>query len=147
MCLIDHDLTSEDKYPNLTVLVKAALLVYHGSADIERSFSDSANILTDEKTSMSVELLNARLNVKSALKQYENKIENIPITNEMIKMVRVVGTLYRENMDRKKKEAEEAKKKGEEEKRLLEDRRKKKEEIEGDKRTLVALEDDLKRKT
>lgn len=53
------------KYPNLTILVKAALLLFHGSADVERSFSDSPNILTDDKSSMSIELLNVRLNIKS----------------------------------------------------------------------------------
>ena len=56
-----YELPSKDKkYPNLTIFVKAALLVFHGSADIERSLSDSANILTDDKTCMTIELLNIK---------------------------------------------------------------------------------------
>lgn len=132
------------KYPNLTNLVKTSLLIFHGSADVERSFSDSANILTDNKTSMSIELLNARLNIKSALKQYQNKIEDIPITNELLKMVKLAGTLYKENMERKKRETEEAQKKREEDKKTKEAMKKKKDEMEENKKTLLALEDDLK---
>ena len=132
------------KYPNLTNLVKTSLLIFHGSADVERSFSDSANILTDNKTGMSIELLNARLNIKSALKQYQNKIEDIPITNELLKMVKLAGTLYKENMERKKRETEEAQKKREEDKKIKEAMKKKKDEMEENKKTLLALEDDLK---
>ena len=59
-------------------------------------------------------MLNARLNIKSALKQYKNKIGKIPITDELMKMVNAAGTLYKDNIDRKKREAEEAKQKREE---------------------------------
>ena len=40
---------AELKYPTVATVVKAALAVSHGSGDVERGFSFSANFLTDDK--------------------------------------------------------------------------------------------------
>ena len=57
-----------EKYPNLTLLVQACFTLSHGNSDVERGFSTSGDILSDGKTSMSVELLNATLNTRSGMK-------------------------------------------------------------------------------
>ena len=136
--------TGELKFPNLTVLVKVSLLVYHGSADVERSFSESSNMLAENQACMSVELLNAKLNIRSALKYYNNKPELVPITNDMMRRVGSAYSVYKAFLDKKKEEEEIAKKKSEEEKRIAEEEKKKKQEINENKKSLLELEEELK---
>ncbi|KAJ8884680.1 hypothetical protein PR048_016538 [Dryococelus australis] len=61
------------KYPNTAKIIKASLSLSYGNADIERWFSVSGKVLTDERVSMSERTLNAVLSVKDALKQYKQK--------------------------------------------------------------------------
>jgi hypothetical protein len=49
------------KYPNLSVVVKAALSLARGSADVERGISRSGKVLSDDKVNMSCRTLNAKL--------------------------------------------------------------------------------------
>jgi hypothetical protein len=138
--------TNEPKYPNHTLLAKVSFLIYHGSADVERSFSESGNMLSENQARMSVELLNAKLNVRNVLKQYDNRPELVPITPALLQRVRAAYSAYKAALEKKKEEEEMAKKKSEEEKRLLEEEKKKKEEIAENKKSLLALEKELKSK-
>jgi len=67
------------KYPLLSKVVKAALSVSHGNADVERGFSCTANYLTGDRASMSEKILNAALVVKDAIKMYDNRVALVPI--------------------------------------------------------------------
>lgn len=42
----------EIKYPTVTKVVKACLTLSHGSAEVERGFPRSGNILTDDKSAI-----------------------------------------------------------------------------------------------
>ena len=75
--------TGELKYPVLAKLIKAALIIPHGNADVERGFSISNNVLTEERTAMSVETLNGLLSTKDALAFYDPERQlpsSLPIT-------------------------------------------------------------------
>lgn len=75
-----------EKYPNISKVVKAALTLSHGNSDVERSFSISGNILSEERTALSLRGLNARMNVLSGLKSFQNKPENFPLTKELFRL-------------------------------------------------------------
>jgi hypothetical protein len=49
------------KYPLISGVVKASLSLSHGNADVERTFSKSGRILTEDKTCMGLKMLNTRL--------------------------------------------------------------------------------------
>lgn len=112
---------SEDfKFPKVSMVVKAALSVSHGNADVERGFSTSSRILTDDRASMSERTLNALVTVKSALKLYKNKPHLVPITKELLAMSHSAYSHYKMFLE------EEKRKKQEEEKIRLEESKKKK---------------------
>lgn len=48
----------EPKFPLITTVVKCALSLSHGSADVERGFSISGKVLTEVKSAMSCKMLN-----------------------------------------------------------------------------------------
>lgn len=58
------DLDEIPKFPAVTKIMKCFLSLTHGSADVERGFSVSGDVLTEDKTSMTEKTLNARLNSK-----------------------------------------------------------------------------------
>ena len=66
LCILDisHE---EKKLINfisyLNKIIKPALTLIHGSADVEKGFSILARIMTEDRTSMSFGMLNARLAV------------------------------------------------------------------------------------
>ena len=53
------------------IIIKPALILIHGSADVKREFSISIRIMTEDRASISVEMLNARLTVSDALILYQ----------------------------------------------------------------------------
>lgn len=76
------------KYGIISKVIKASLSLTHGNADVERGFSNSGRILTDEKTAMSLRILNARLYIKDSLKLYSNKPELVPFTKELLSLAK-----------------------------------------------------------
>ena len=72
------------KYPLIEEVVKMSLTVPHGSADVERGFSLSARILSEERASMSERTLNARLNVIHGIKLFENNRTKVPVTKGLL---------------------------------------------------------------
>lgn len=71
-------------YPSVSKIVKIGLSISHGSADVERGFSQSGRILTLDKASMSVRMLNSRQYIKDGLKSFDNRVELVPITNQLL---------------------------------------------------------------
>jgi len=108
----------KSKFSTLTLLAQVSFLLYHGSADVERSFSESHDMLTEKQTKMSVEHLNAKLNVKSTLKLYDNKVLSVPIPPELLKKARAAHSLYKAHLEKVKADEERDKRKYEEEERL-----------------------------
>lgn len=76
--------SGELKYPLLAEVVKAALSLSHGNADVERSFSKSKRVLTEDKAQMSERTLDAKLTVIDALKSYNNRAALVTITGDFI---------------------------------------------------------------
>lgn len=99
------------KYPILTEVVKTSLTLIHGSADVERGFSRSSRIMTEDRASMSVRMLNARLTVSDALKQYENKPELVPITKKLLTLANVAYKSYKSYLEQEQRRKEEKTKK------------------------------------
>jgi hypothetical protein len=98
------------KYANITKVVKAVLSLSHGSADVERGFSTSKRILTDDKTGLLCRTLNARLNIIDGLAMYENRPEFVPISKKLIQMATLAHKSYQgylENERAKKRICEE----------------------------------------
>lgn len=124
------------KYPLLSILFKAALTIHHESADVERGFSLSNQVMGELRTNMKERMLNSRLIISDALKLYDNKPELVPITKNMIAMARTAYknyNMYLEEEKNKKKEREDKdnalKKLKEEEKLKREAANKSKEEV------------------
>ncbi|KAF5293908.1 hypothetical protein FQA39_LY13613 [Lamprigera yunnana] len=72
-----------------------AFLDAHGNANIERSFSHSSNILSEERANMSLNILNALINVQEVIRNiYYNKPELVMITKELLGMARTAYNAY-----------------------------------------------------
>ncbi|KAJ8672129.1 hypothetical protein QAD02_003388 [Eretmocerus hayati] len=99
------------RYPNITHVVKAALSLVHGSADVERGFSKSGKILTKDKTKMCERTLNAKLAIAEGLKQYDMKSWKVPMTSDLLLRARKAHSSYVLRREQEKKEAEEKAKK------------------------------------
>ncbi|CAI6374105.1 unnamed protein product [Macrosiphum euphorbiae] len=97
---------NECKYPLITKVVKAVLSLSHGSASVERGFSISGQIITPDKVRMKVKTLNAKLNIKSALRAYGGKAELIPITRELLTEAHFAYRKYKSNLEEEKRTAE-----------------------------------------
>lgn len=100
---IDHSPT----FPNVSKVIKSVLSISHGQADVERGFSESGLILTDDKTNLGIRTLNARLNIKFALKLYYNNNHNlVDVDKNFINSARQAHKnymMYLEDCKRKKK--------------------------------------------
>ena len=64
---------SEAKYPYTTKVAKAILSSVHGSAGVERGFSESRNVLTSNRSNMDERRFNAQCEILDGLKMYDNK--------------------------------------------------------------------------
>jgi hypothetical protein len=87
--------------------VKCILSLSHGNSDVERRFSDSSNILSEERANMSLRMLNARIHVKYGLKFYDNKHYSVPITKELLSLAHYALSNYKEYLDDQRKQKEE----------------------------------------
>lgn len=92
------------------MVVKASLALSHGNAEVERGFSRSGRVLTDDRSALSVRSLNAILNVANGLKMVDNKPHLIPITKELIEAARVAYKSYQTYLEEEKLKSEKAEK-------------------------------------
>lgn len=95
-------IAKEEKYPSVVKVIKAALTLIHGSADVERSFSASGRMLTEDRASMNERTLNSLLTVKDTLKHYNNKPHLILIPKELITMAKVAYKHYQDYLNKQK---------------------------------------------
>lgn len=95
------------KYPTLATVIKPLLSLSHGNADVERLFSSSGRLVTKERASMSERMVNSVLSVLDILKStYNNKVELVPITKELLSLASVAHRSYQAYLDKRKAEAE-----------------------------------------
>lgn len=134
----------EQKYPLVSKVVKTALATSHGNADVERGFSTSGRILTDDRASMSERTLNAFMTVKSALRSFANAPHLIPIPKDLLLMAHKAYANYKIYLEeeKQKKAAKEKEKLEEKEKREAEEQSKK--QMEDLKLTIEMKEEELK---
>lgn len=113
------------RFPIATKIIKCFLSLTHGSAEVERGFSESGLILTDDKTKMIERTLNARLNVKCGLKLfYENSLVSVPIDKNFVKSARFAYQNYGLYMEKCKQEEDKKEREKElEQEKLLENRK------------------------
>lgn len=139
--------TGSIKYPNLSALVQGCFTLSHGNADVERGFSISANVLDEGKTTMSVELLNALLNIRSGMKLYDNKPHKFVVNNDLIKLARQANCSYRIDCEEKRKRREEKLEEEKKKEKRKREEEKKKEEVSVKKKRLDMYETELKELT
>lgn len=84
----------DEKYANLDIFIKSILSVSHGNADVERGFSISGNVLTEDKTNMTELTLNARLNTLDEIRHHDNKVHEIEINRELVNMANSARKSY-----------------------------------------------------
>ena len=82
------------KYPLIIKVVKAAISLAHGNAEVERGFSKSAkNVIKDSV--LSEASVNAIQSTKDGLKSVSNQSHTVPITNLFsLVEVRIVPIIY-----------------------------------------------------
>ena len=82
------------KYPLIIKVVKAAISLVHGNAEVERGFSKSAkNVIKDSV--LSEASVNAIQSTKDGLKSVSNQSHTVPITNLFsLVEVRIVPIIY-----------------------------------------------------
>lgn len=99
------------KFPKLSLLIKSALVLPHGNADVERSFSVNGNVLTDSRTEMSPETLNGLLLVKDTLKFYDpvqSLPSSIPLTKDLLRSCRLAYSAYQARLEKEKEQVRQA---------------------------------------
>ncbi|CAH0562964.1 unnamed protein product [Brassicogethes aeneus] len=138
-----NEIDNSPKYPNLTKVVKSALSLSHGNAGVERGFSRSKLILSEDKTAMTLRTLNARLDVASALAKYQNKPHLVPIAKELLEMARMAHKSYQMYLTvKKEKDKKQADQIRLEEERLEMERQRAK-KAKAEKRSIETLETEL----
>ena len=82
------------KYPLIIKVVKAAISLAHGNAEVERGFSKSSkNVIKDSV--LSEASVNAIQSTKDGLKSVSNQSHTVPITNLFsLVEVRIVPIIY-----------------------------------------------------
>ena len=104
------------KYPLIIKVVKAALSLAHGNAEVERGFSESAKNVTKDRVLLSEASVNAIQSTKDGLKSVNNQPHTVPNTKEFIQFGTSAHCAYNlwqeekqvvDEKERKKKEDEE----------------------------------------
>lgn len=94
------------KYPLTSMVTKAALVLSHENADVERSFLSSSRVLTEDRASLSERTLNCLMVVKSGIKIYNNKPELVPVTRELISSARGAYRSYETYLSEERRQKE-----------------------------------------
>lgn len=101
----------DPKYPSLAVVVKCCLSLAHGNADTERSFSETAKILTQHRNCLGPELLNGLMTVKSHLSVTGQKSHNMVMSPTLLKAGKNAHSRYTKRCSEVQKQERELQKK------------------------------------
>ena len=134
------------KYPHLTNVVKAALVLPHGNADVERGVSVNNRVVTAERNKLGEDTINGIRATKDMVKfsdPQQQKPENVPLNNKILSAARSAYSVYQRKLEEDKKE-EERERKAKEAERVEAARKKQEvESMRAKKQTLLAKETSL----
>ena len=97
------------KYPHLTNVVKAALVLPHGNADVERGVSVNNRVVTAERNKLGEDAISGLRATKAMVKfsdPQHQKPENIPINSKILSAARAAYSVYQRKLEDGKKEEE-----------------------------------------
>ena len=103
------DSTGEKKYPSIMKVVKTALVLGHGNAEVERVFSENAKSVTDDGIHLSEASINGIRATSDGLKTFKCP-GSLPITKELLQQGRSAHAHYAMRLEKKQKEKQEAQK-------------------------------------
>ena len=86
-----------DQFEVLPKMLKYALALCHSNADVERSLSINKRMLTKQNMSMKDETIIELRTTKAAVQDYGGE-QNVPVTLDMIKVVKKSHHLYAEHL-------------------------------------------------
>ena len=102
-----HQLTSiglgNPKYNSLMVVVKAALCISHGQADVERGFSNK-HVVNETRVKVKQHTISTIRTVKDVINKYK-EVEQIPFSRDLIRRFRGAHAVYTEYLSAVQKEA------------------------------------------
>ena len=102
------------KYPNLTKLVKASFALAHSNAFVERGFSESGNVFEENRTSMALRTLNARLDSREGQRRCGAQAHLVSIASKLLRLAKSAQASYQLFLEEKgKRENEELQRKAE----------------------------------
>ena len=97
------------KYRCLPELVKSALILPHGNADVERSLSVKTSVVSEDIPHIGEATVCAIRTVKDAVKFFypvSNQPQKVPLTRELLRSAKLAYASYRQRLDRDKEEKE-----------------------------------------
>ena len=106
------------RYPLLTRIVKAALVLPHGNSDVERGMSVNSRMLTGERDKLSEETINGLRNTKDMVKFSDpqaHRPERVPVTKKLLSSIRSAHAAYRQKCEKEKEDERRTKEKEKEE--------------------------------
>jgi len=80
------------------VVVKAALSVSHGQADVERGFSLNNQIVDDTRIALKERKIIALRTVKDVVNRFDN-VDRIPVTSQLIRQFRGAHATYKADLE------------------------------------------------
>lgn len=86
----------------ISKVVKLALSLYHGNADVERGFSKSKLTLTKDKTRMDERTLNARLTKYDSTKKFKNEFHLLPVDQDLLSKGQKAHNSYKSYLEEEK---------------------------------------------
>uniref|UniRef100_L7M0A4 HAT C-terminal dimerisation domain-containing protein n=1 Tax=Rhipicephalus pulchellus TaxID=72859 RepID=L7M0A4_RHIPC len=102
--------SNSQKYPLLSVLVRALLPLPHGNADCERGFSENKRIV-ENRASLAIATINGIRQVKSYMKRFGSDPCSVPFTRDIMKAVKSSHNVYSRRLQRESEEQERLKRK------------------------------------
>lgn len=88
-----RDVCGQPKYNNIMLVVKAALSVSHGQADVERGFSLNKHIITETRVSLKQKTIVALRTVQDVLSRHGD-VEKVNVNQQLIRSYRAAHATY-----------------------------------------------------
>ena len=101
---IKNNLTGVAKFPLLYRLAKACLSIPHGNADVERGFSRNKNTVTQLRTWLGEDTINASRKLASYMKCNHYNSWDVPIPHELRGLAKSAYSRYLDAMRKEKEE-------------------------------------------
>ena len=82
------DNNGDDKYPLLSVVVSALLAISEANGEVERSFKDLKEFITDDRSRLGEYTLNGLMTTKSHIRAANLKCSSYPLNDDLLAKVR-----------------------------------------------------------